>query len=54
MEHTWNTRGTYVRGGVGGVFKDVVIGHVEHTYGVGWMGGVFKDIVVIHSEHDLT
>ena len=33
------------------MFKDVVVGHVEHTWNicVGW-GGVFKDVVVGHVE----
>ena len=57
---TLSTRGTYVRGGVGwggwgGVFKDVVVGHVEHAWNfcMGWggVGGVFKDVVVGHVEH---
>ena len=43
--------------GWGGAFKDVVVGHVEHTrhicvgWGGVWWGGEFKDVVVGHVEH---
>ena len=40
--HALNTRGTYVWGGWGGVFKDVVVARVQHTWNIclGWVGGV--------------